>query len=647
MVRAFQSRMSSMLGFFRRMANTWVARVFFMILVAAFGLWGIGDVARNLGQRGNGVGTVGGQPVQMPELQDAYQRQLQQMTRMMGGGQPTPEIRRAAAEEALNRLVTQMAIGQEVERLGLQVPDDALRQAVFSIPAFHGPNGQFDRAAFQRVLASNNLTEPRFLELMRGDLGQRQLVEAVRVGAPAPGILNRQIFDFRQESRTASLTDLPFSAAPQPPAPTDAQLHRYYDDNPDAFRSPEYRRIHAIILSAETVARDMQIPDSDLHAYYDQHKSEFAAPEKRSAEIAVTQDEAAAQKVALQWRAGATWAQIQDATKQAGGTTAELDTAAEAEFPSPELGKAVFAAESGTVSGPVQTPLGWDTVLVTKVTPGTSRSFDEVKDQIRGQLAQSKAGDQVYDRANKIEDLLASGTRLQDLPADLGVAAVAGTLDKQGDTPSGQPAPIPASPSVKTALIAAAFQAKPGDPPQLTEVPGQNGAGSAYYAVSVDEITPAAQKPFEAVQAQVRDDWTAQARRHEQNEAATKVMTEVQGGKSLEDAARAAGLQVRQSPPVTRAPPPPEGVPAQLVQALFGLKKGEATMVETPDGFMVAQLTDITEPDPAKDPVGYGQLTQAVTHAEADDLELSFAIALRMRAKPQVNPQVIDQLAQP
>lgn len=636
-----------MLAVFRRMANTWVARVFFFVLVAAFGLWGIGDVARNIGHNGGGVGTVGGEEISMPELQEAYSRQLQQATRAMGGGQPSPELRRSVAEQALDRLVTQAAIAQEVRKLGLAVPDAALREAVFAIPAFHGPNGQFDRATFERVLSSNGMTEPRFLELMRADAGQRQLMEAVRVGATSPAILDKQVFDFRQETRTAEMVALPFADAPAPPAPTDAQLHRYYDNNPDAFRSPEYRRIHAIVLSPETIARDMQIPDSDLQAYYDAHKAEFVAPEKRSAEIVVAQDEATAQKLALQWRTGADWATMQKDATAAGATTAELDTAAEAEFPSPELGKAVFAAAPDTIDGPVQTPLGWDVVLVTKVAPGASRSFADAKDAIRAQLAQSRAGDQVYDRANKIEDLLASGTSLQDLPSDLGVAAVAGTLDKNGDTPSGEPAPIPASPAVKAALIAAAFAAKPGDPPQLTEVPGQKGAGSAYYAVSVDQVTPAAEKPFDQVQAQVREDWTRDARRHAQNEAAARLLTAVQGGQSLADAASAAGLQAHPAPPVTRSAPPPEGMPPQIVEPLFGLKKGQATMAETPEGFVVAQLTAIEEPDPAKDPAGYAQLTQALTHAEADDLEISFALALRQRAKPRVNLQVIDQLAQP
>ena len=58
-------------------------------------------------------------------------------------------------------------------------PDQAMRQTVLAMPAFHGANGQFDKATFDAVLRNNGLTEPRFLDMMRSDLSQRQVLGAV------------------------------------------------------------------------------------------------------------------------------------------------------------------------------------------------------------------------------------------------------------------------------------------------------------------------------------------------------------------------------------------------------------------------------------------------------------------------------------
>ena len=41
--------------------------------------------------------------------------------------------------------------------------------------------------------------------------------------------------------------------------------------------------------------------------------------------------------------------------------------------------------------------------------------------------------------------------------ARIGLAAVTGTLDAGGNTPSGEPAPIPGSPALRDAVIKAAF----------------------------------------------------------------------------------------------------------------------------------------------------------------------------------------------
>ena len=635
-----------MLALFRRFLNTWAARLFFLILIAAFGIWGVGDVVRNLGTT-TAVATVAGQRIELPQVQEAFQQQMNQLNRMLGGRmQPTEDMRRGAAQQALDQLITQAAIAAEEQRLRLVVPDDALRQAVFSMPGLRGPNGQFDRAKFENILRSNNLTEGRFLELMRGDLAERQLMEAVGAGATAPDTLVRRLFDFQGEKRVAETVVLPFAAAPEPAAPSDAELHRWYDNHPDLYSAPEYRRIKAVILAPDTVAKEVPVSDQDIQAYYDAHKSSYVTPEKRSAEVLVAPDQAAAQKLAEQWKSGADWNAIQEAAKAANATSVALDLASSGEFPSPELAKSVFAATPDTVTGPVEIAGAWDVIKVTKLAPGNAKTLDAARAEIRARIAQDRAGDLIYERANKLQDLLGGGTGLDDLPSDLGVAAVTGTLDAEGDTPQGNPAPIPGGPELRSALISAAFQLKKGDPPALTEVPGQQGAVSSYYALIVEDITPPARKPFDTVAQAVREDWLRDRKRHEQDEAATRLYTAVKSGGTLEIAAMAASLPVTRTQPVSRMSPPAD-VPSQLVQPLFTLKKGEATMVETPDSFVVAVLADIQEPDPATDPVGYGQTRDALTRSIGGDLTTAFAAALRERAHPRVNQQLLDSVAAP
>jgi peptidyl-prolyl cis-trans isomerase D len=651
-----------MIGALRRSLDSWIARGFFLLMVLAFITWGVGDVFRLVGTD-TWVAKVGSETIEAPAVQQAYQQQMADLSRRLPAGtDPTPDMRRAVANTALQGLVNQVVLQQAETRLGIVVPDAAVRQLVFAMPAFRGASGQFDRPTFETVLRNNGLTETHFLDLVRGNLAQQQLLESVAAGAAAPGELTKQIFAYEFEKRAADVVELAFDAVPAPAAPDAATLQRWYDNHPDYYSSPEYRRIKAMVLSPETLAKDIPITDADLRKAYDAQRAQYVKPERRSVQVVQAPDEAKAQTLATQWQGnagqgnagqggagqggagqgGADWAAMQTAAQAAGGSAVELDDSVESGLPGEALGKAAFAASADAVSAPIQGLGGWQVIKVTKITPGATQTFDEVKDALRSRLLADKATDLIYDRANKVDNILASGAGLDELPGNLGLVGVLGTMDTEGNTLDGKPAPIPGGDELRQALIAAAFQAHKGDPPRLTEVPLKAG-GSAYYALSVEDVIPPAVKPYDQVKDQVLADWTHDAVRHTQETAAAKLLTAVKQGQKLADAAAVAGVPVRRTPLTGRAQAV-SGMPPELLRPLFDLKPGEPTMVETADGFLVAVPAEIQEPDPAKDPADYDQVRTAMTRAMGNDVAEIYAQALRDRAQPRINQANLDSI---
>jgi peptidyl-prolyl cis-trans isomerase D len=438
----------------------------------------------------------------------------------------------------------------------------------------------------------------------------------------------------------------PIASVLEPPVPDEPTARRWYDNHPDLYATPEYRRVKVIVLSPATLASEVTVTDQDLQAAYDAHKAEFTTIAKRSAEVISTTDAAKATAWADQWRAGADWTAMQAAAKADGAAAIEQDDATETQFPDPDLAKAVFSTPEGTVPPPIKGVLGWFVICVTKAVHGGVQSFDEVKDQLRQRLVTEKALGLVYDKANKIDGELGNGTALDALPPDPGVATATVTLDQNGDTPEDRLAALPGEAEIRSAIPAAAFSAQKGDPPQLTEVQTPSVGGSGYYALSVDDITPAGEKPFDAVRETVIQDWRADERRHSAETAAASMLQAVKAGKPFSDAARDAGIVPNLSPLVTRTQPDP-AMPREVQQVLFGLKKGEPTMVETPDGFLVATAVEIVAPDPATDPSRYEQVRAAESRTLADDMSAAFTEALRLRANPSINQANFDQIVQP
>lgn len=627
-----------MLAALRRSLDTWPVRLCFLALVAAFVFWG---VAARINLTGGipPVARVAGQHIALAQAVQVYQQQLQRIETTMPSGQlPTPALRRALAAQVVSQLITSTAVDTAISHLGVLVPRQALQQAIWAMPAFHGPSGQFDPATFQSVLSRNNLSQPQFLDLMRGQLARTQYFGALRAGIVSPDTLTNIIYRYRGEARVADAVTVLAAAQPAPPRPTVRNLDRWYANHPADYRAPEYRRIRAVVLSPQTLASQFKITEAQIAAEFKRQAPSLAQSAKRSVEIVTAPDAAKAKAIAAAWTAGASWTAVQALAKTDGATALSLANAAVGAFPDPALAKVAFAAGLGTVTGPVTGAAGSVVFKVTKIIHAVTPTLAQMHDAIKGQLIASRAANVMDTRAGKIDDLLAGGAALASLPTNLGLAAVEGTLDAQGMTQAGKPAPIPGDAALRQALVAEAFHAKPGDLPRLIEAPqAADGSSNGYYALEVRRIIPAREKPFPVVAKQVAADWRANQRRHAAETIAAGILTAVKAGATISEAAAKDKLAVTRLPAVTRMASA-AGFPPTLLNPLFATRDGHATMAATPDGFVVAQLVSIHDPNPKKHPAAVARLRQAIAATMDTDLEDLVTKALRERGRP-----VIDQ----
>src|SRR6185312_14288364 len=268
-----------MISTFRRYLETWVVRGFFLILLVAFVTWGVGDVVRLVGANPTWVAKVGDVTIDGPVFQAEFQRNLNQATRNLPPGQDaTADLKRQVGDATLQRLIGQAALRLEQQRLRVVTPDPAVRDAVLAMPNFRDNAGKFSRATFEAALRSNGLSEPQFLTMMRGDLGQRQMLDAVAAGAAVPQTEAAPLYAEQFEKRSADIAEFAIAAAPAPAAPTEAELQRWYDNHPDRYSTPELRRIRAIVLSPQTLEKDIEVTDAELAAEYDRRKAQYVTP---------------------------------------------------------------------------------------------------------------------------------------------------------------------------------------------------------------------------------------------------------------------------------------------------------------------------------------------------------------------------------
>ena len=323
---------------------------------------------------------------------------------------------------------------------------------------------------------------------LTAEIAGQQLVAPLVAGAAPPQELVNQIFSFISQQRFAEMVQIQGAAQPQPAAPAEAVLQRYWRNHPAQFTAPEYRTIQLVVLSPALLAAHETVPQAQVDDDYARVAASRPSVPLRSVQVIVVGNLAASSQLEAAWRSGANWAQMQAMAKRFGAAAVEMDGTQENQIPTPTLASAVFAAREGQVTGPIAGPAG---MFLFKVTDVSSNGPDEatLKAQIVQQLQLQQAQAQVAASVNTLQDALAGQTPLDQLPGNLGLTAVEGTLDANGDTPAGGKAPLPGDAALQAAVLQAAFAASPHQPAQLI-----NGPNGSYFALTVNSVTPPAQR---------------------------------------------------------------------------------------------------------------------------------------------------------
>ncbi len=131
-----------------------------------------------------------------------------------------------------------------------------------------------------------------------------------------------------------------------------------------------------VILSPESVAKDIEVSDADAQAYFDSHKADSPArdtpigPGGGGAERGGRQG--ARRRLARRGGLGRGAAQA----AAAGASAVELDDTTQAAFPAPDLAAAVFARRARGRRRPATGAGGWAVFRVTKAEPAGQQPFE-------------------------------------------------------------------------------------------------------------------------------------------------------------------------------------------------------------------------------------------------------------------------------
>ncbi len=561
-----------MLDSLRGAAKSWVAKVLIGLLALSFGVfWGIQDVFR--GYHSNTLASVGDQEI----LAQQYTRQFQDALRAYSsrtGQSITPDIARQIGldRQVLMDLIHGAALDAESAKLKLAVSDSQLAGIIAQDPNFKGLDGQFSPDLFRNILRNNNLTEAEFLASERTRFMRTAVSDSAAESFAVPTTLIEAAYRYRNEERDARFFVVTANET-EIPAPTDAELKKFYDENPQTYTAPEFRS--GVVMKADPadIAAKIIVSDEELQSNYEKYMADYATPETRVIEQIVFPNIDAAKKAKDRIAAGEDFLAI---AKEMGFDAASvaLGERRQEDIPDDLLAEAAFALPANTVSDPVQGRLSVVLLRVTKITPAVQKTLAEVKSELTSRIQLEQARNQILDLYNSIEDARAAQTPFEEIAKKAGIPIVIiPAVEERGLDKDGKPVDLPHKDQVLQALFA-------------SDVGVENDAlqeDDAYLWYEVREVTPSALRPFDDVKDKVKADLIARKLRELASEKAQKLAERGNAGTPIETLATETGAQIQDIRSIKRNETV-EGFDAAAIQAVFSIPENGFTSALQSDG---------------------------------------------------------------
>lgn len=586
-----------MLEIIRSNAQSWGVKVAFGIIIVVFVFWGVGSFT---GSSGIEVVNVNGETITAPEFLKRYEFAVQNVR----GQNPDVTAEDLKAMDLKMQVVRQMIIQtlllQEAQRIGLAITPVELRKRVETFPIFMNQEGRFDPSVYTEVLKAQGETPGSFESSLSKDLLMEKLEQEITAGAAVPPSEARALFDYDSERRSLDYVLFPLEDYTTGTAPSDADIKKYYDENPQYYSVPAKADVEYMLLSPTSLAAAFPVSDEDVRAAYDKEQETYKhaemvrarhilvlAPEKvepgTDSEKQDAEAKAAITDIHKRLLAGEDFATLArahsaDGTREQGGDLGWFEHAQMV----PEFANPAFALAPGKISEPVRSPFGYHIIRVDEKKPAGYTPLDDVKDEIKTQISAARASEKLQDILDQMLLALINGKSLDAVGTEYNL--------KPESTGKLNANELATRLNIKPADAATLVATKSGT---MRDTPIATRDG--YLLTRVTESSPAGTQPLD----EVKDAIAATLTRANQSKAALAAATAARGKMKDNTLPAALNAKVKTTDGTGRdGAIQGLGFSQDLGSAIFAAPIGEWLPVAfaLDNGVILAKVTKVTPP---------------------------------------------------
>ena len=212
------------------------------IIILPFVFWGMGDVFRGGNQ--NVIASIESKKISTQEFVE-YLRKLNLNEEQIKNLPKTDLI-----EKILSEYIGKKVMALEIEKLGIFVSDNALRNIIKNDNLFF-KDEKFSRTEYEKFLLKSGVTAPQFEANIVEQEKRRQFLSSLSGGIVIPKILVEK--EFKKENQTKTIQYINLEKYHSKNQPTEESKRKLYDKNKNVFFT-EFKTIRFAEVTPEKIS---------------------------------------------------------------------------------------------------------------------------------------------------------------------------------------------------------------------------------------------------------------------------------------------------------------------------------------------------------------------------------------------------------
>ncbi|MDA7579382.1 SurA N-terminal domain-containing protein [Alphaproteobacteria bacterium] len=398
-----------MLRALRNQTQSIFFKIFLVLLICGFALWGVGDLTG--GNTSKSILKTNNQNI-------TIERAINDLNRARYSSPTRPSMKETLENgmynNVLNKLEQEILLNSEGEELELYVPMQVLTRIISDENSFKDPLGKFSQTKFVQSLNNAGLSESKYLEMLKTEANLKQISTPFAINEHYNEKVIKKIIDWQNEIRTIEYDVFPFIDKKNINKPSNKILNEFFEQNKNKYKLPQTRNFQYVEINPSDFQNKITVTEKQIKEKYDNEKSTYITEEKREILQITTQDEQKAIDFVKAVQSNNNFAEVAKDLFKLTMNDINLGFLKKDDLPSTNSND-VFNANLNEIIGPVKSQFGFNVYKINKIIPETKKEYLEVKKEIKDKLIYDLSVETLFEKLDAIEDIIAEGSNISEI----------------------------------------------------------------------------------------------------------------------------------------------------------------------------------------------------------------------------------------